>query len=194
MVSTAMATCAPVAINSAFMLIEFDEPLAPDTVYLETHAGGRYVEERHDQRIPQNVRRHPGSVRTDPGVQTMNATPDPPKWVKASRSGNQGSCVEMRQHSNAVEVRDTKDSGDGPTLRFTASEFAAWVDGAKRGEFDHLFSVGEQVVLADRRNELVHELSAVGAGRRSEQRCAPCARPGRSSESRYSGADAQGTT
>lgn len=68
----------------------------------------------------------------------MSATRDPSKWVKAAASGNQGACVEMRQHSNAVEVRDTKDAGDGPTLRFTADEFAAWVDGAKRGEFDHL--------------------------------------------------------
>lgn len=39
------AAGAHVAINGAFMLIEFDEPLAPDTVYLETHAGGRYVED-----------------------------------------------------------------------------------------------------------------------------------------------------
>jgi hypothetical protein len=40
-----------------------------------------------------------------------------------------------------VEVRDTKDRGAGPVLRFTLDEYAAWLDGAKRGEFDHLLWV-----------------------------------------------------
>lgn len=64
----------------------------------------------------------------------MTETP----WIKASRSNQEGSCVEQRSHDGMVEVRDTKDQGAGPTLRFTAAEFAAWLDGAKRGEFDHL--------------------------------------------------------
>jgi len=58
-------------------------------------------------------------------------------WVKATRSGDQGDCVEMRRHGGAVEVRDSKDP-DGPVLRFTAREIAAWLDGAKQAEFDHL--------------------------------------------------------
>ena len=67
------------------------------------------------------------------------STTDPTQWIKATASGGNGSdCVEMRQHDGAVEVRDTKDHGHGPTLGFTKSEFAAWLDGAKRGEFDHL--------------------------------------------------------
>jgi hypothetical protein len=37
-----------------------------------------------------------------------------------------------------IEIRDTKDQGAGPALRFTEAEFAAWLDGAKNGEFDHL--------------------------------------------------------
>ena len=68
----------------------------------------------------------------------MSTTPDPTQWIKASRSANQGQCVEMRQHSDAVEIRDTKDAGQGPTLRFTTEEFSAWLDGAKNGQFDHL--------------------------------------------------------
>jgi len=59
-------------------------------------------------------------------------------WIKATRSGNSGNCVEMRGHAGAVEVRDTKAHGSGPTLAFTKAEFAAWLDGAKGGEFDHL--------------------------------------------------------
>ena len=62
--------------------------------------------------------------------------PDTP-WTKATRSGTQGQCVEMRRRAGSVEVRDSKDP-DGAVLRFTASEFAAWVGGAGRAEFDHL--------------------------------------------------------
>ena len=64
----------------------------------------------------------------------MNNTP----WTKASRSGAQGSCVEQRRCDVMIEVRDTKDQGSGPVLRFTEAEYAAWLDGAKKGEFDHL--------------------------------------------------------
>lgn len=63
---------------------------------------------------------------------------DPTQWIKASASGGSGDCVEMRRNGVNVEVRDTKQGGDGPTLGFTKAEFAAWLDGAKRGEFDHL--------------------------------------------------------
>jgi len=63
---------------------------------------------------------------------------DPTQWIKASRSGNSGNCVEMRQHDAAVEVRDTKAQGEGPSLRLAPSAFVAWVEGAKSGEFDHL--------------------------------------------------------
>jgi hypothetical protein len=58
-------------------------------------------------------------------------------WVKATRSGVQGDCVELRRHSGGVEVRDSKDP-HGPVLRFTPSEFTAWLDAAKHAEFDHL--------------------------------------------------------
>lgn len=68
----------------------------------------------------------------------MSTTPTS-QWIKASKSGgNGGDCVEMRSHAGAVEVRDTKDHGHGPTLRLTPAEFASWLDGARRGEFDHL--------------------------------------------------------
>jgi hypothetical protein len=58
-------------------------------------------------------------------------------WIKATRSGPQGDCVELRRHAEAVEVRDSKDP-HGPVLRFTPSEFTAWLDAAKHAEFDHL--------------------------------------------------------
>lgn len=59
-------------------------------------------------------------------------------WVKASASDSSGSCVEMRRNGKVIEVRDTKQNGEGPTLSFTPAEFSAWLDGARKGEFDHL--------------------------------------------------------
>jgi hypothetical protein len=67
----------------------------------------------------------------------MTETP----WVKATRSNNQEGCVEQRRTEDTIEVRDTKDRS-GPVLRFTPAEFAAWLDGAKKGEFDHLIQAG----------------------------------------------------
>ena len=60
------------------------------------------------------------------------------EWIKASASDANGSCVEMRRHGDAIEVRDTKQDGHGPVLSFTPAEFAAWLDGAVTGEFSHL--------------------------------------------------------
>ncbi len=60
-------------------------------------------------------------------------------WIKATASGGQGGdCVEMRRSGGSIEVRDTKAHGTGPSLRFTPSEWDAWLDGAKKGEYDHL--------------------------------------------------------
>ena len=58
-------------------------------------------------------------------------------WIKATASGGGGNCVQMRRHDGMVEIRDSKDP-DGPVLRFTGTEFTAWLDGAKNTEFDHL--------------------------------------------------------
>ena len=67
----------------------------------------------------------------------MSSQPTATAWIKARRSGASGDCVEMRRHDGAVEVRDSKHP-DGPVLRFTTAEFAAWLDGARKAEFDHL--------------------------------------------------------
>ncbi len=57
-------------------------------------------------------------------------------WKKSSKSGsNGGACVEVRRYGEAIQVRDSKDP-TGPILRFTAKEWAAFIGGAKDGEFD----------------------------------------------------------
>ncbi len=65
-------------------------------------------------------------------------TTDPTTWVKASRSNGTGACVEMREHEAAIEVRDTKALGAGPSLKLSPVAFASWVKAAKRGDLDHL--------------------------------------------------------
>jgi hypothetical protein len=57
------------------------------------------------------------------------------EWLKATASNTQG-CIELRDRG--VDLRDSKDPS-GPVLNFTRYELAAFVDGARRGEFDHLF-------------------------------------------------------
>ena len=59
-------------------------------------------------------------------------------WIKASASDTGTSCVELRRHKGMIELRDTKDQGVGPILKFRSDELAAFLDGAKRNEFDHL--------------------------------------------------------
>ena len=55
-------------------------------------------------------------------------------WRKATKSNNNGACTEVRAINGMIEVRDSKDP-QGPTLRFTAEEWDAFLDGAKKDEF-----------------------------------------------------------
>lgn len=80
------------------------------------------------------------------------------KWRKADASNPSGSCVELAWHNASacgvngecvevsrqpaetgtgyvVAMRDSKNP-DGPVLEFTQAEIAAFLDGAKKGEFD----------------------------------------------------------
>ncbi|MET8140596.1 DUF397 domain-containing protein [Sphaerisporangium sp. NPDC005288] len=46
-----------------------------------------------------------------------------------------GTCVEVAQYGEDVYVRDSKHP-EGPVLRYTKAEWAAFVIGVKLGEFD----------------------------------------------------------
>ena len=59
-------------------------------------------------------------------------------WRKATFSDNNG-CVELADLGDGVVgVRDDKLGDASPVLRFTRAEVAAFLDGAKAGEFDDL--------------------------------------------------------
>jgi hypothetical protein len=56
-------------------------------------------------------------------------------WRKSTRSGNSGSCVEVRCLASAVQVRDTKNR-TGPVLCFPAEAWRGFLAGVGDGEFD----------------------------------------------------------
>ncbi len=58
-------------------------------------------------------------------------------WTKSSRSGVNGTCVEVAfLGGGRVALRDSKDP-EGPVLRFTPGEWTAFVDGVMDGELRH---------------------------------------------------------
>jgi hypothetical protein len=63
---------------------------------------------------------------------------DPGRWVKSSRSNGTQDCVEVNTSAagrDLIGVRDSKDQGRGPVLLFTRAEWAAFLAGARDGEF-----------------------------------------------------------
>jgi len=57
----------------------------------------------------------------------------PQEWRRSSFCGD-GACVEVAREGDEILVRDSKDS-DGPVLRFTPEEWAAFLGGVEAGEF-----------------------------------------------------------
>lgn len=57
-------------------------------------------------------------------------------WVKSSHSVAANACVELARAGDLVALRDSKNPEIAPFL-FTHAEFAAFLGGAKCGEFDH---------------------------------------------------------
>lgn len=84
-----------------------------------------------EARSSDDVRRAPRAARS-----TGTTTSRGGGWTKARASDQGANCVQMRLRQGLVEVRDSK-ARRGPVLRFTTEEFAAWLDGARRGEYDH---------------------------------------------------------
>jgi hypothetical protein len=60
-------------------------------------------------------------------------------WQKSQRSNPSGNCVEMAELPDGagVAVRNSRDP-DGPALIYTVAEIAAFLAGARDGDFDNL--------------------------------------------------------
>lgn len=48
-------------------------------------------------------------------------------WYKSSYSCGANNCVEVRPGEDTVEVRDSKDQGNGPVLAFSAEAWSAFL-------------------------------------------------------------------
>ncbi|MFJ8790714.1 DUF397 domain-containing protein [Streptomyces sp. NPDC102462] len=60
------------------------------------------------------------------------------RWIKSRHSNAEGNCVEVAALSGGcVAMRNSRDP-DGPALVYTPAEMAAFLAGAKDGEFDNL--------------------------------------------------------
>ncbi|MER5526443.1 DUF397 domain-containing protein [Streptomyces sp. NPDC002677] len=59
-------------------------------------------------------------------------------WIKSRHSNAEGNCVEVAPLGDGgIAIRNSRDP-DGPALVYTPAELAAFLAGAKEGEFDHL--------------------------------------------------------
>ncbi|MFE9924984.1 DUF397 domain-containing protein [Streptomyces sp. NPDC005774] len=59
-------------------------------------------------------------------------------WIKSRHSNAEGNCVEVAPlDDGSVAMRNSRDP-EGPALVYTSAELAAFLAGAKDGEFDHL--------------------------------------------------------
>jgi hypothetical protein len=67
-----------------------------------------------------------------------NMTDDPAAriWVRSSRCGGAGSCVEIADLGAHVAVRDGKRPESSPVLIFSDEEWLSFISGVKAGDFD----------------------------------------------------------
>lgn len=84
-------------------------------------------------------------MSTAPMNETHNGMPttDLPhvSWQKSRRSNPSGNCVELAVLPGGAQIamRNSRDP-EGPALIYTPAEIAAFVQGAKDGDFDHLLA------------------------------------------------------
>jgi hypothetical protein len=60
------------------------------------------------------------------------------RWQKSRRSNPSGNCVELAELPDGqIAVRNSRDP-NGPALIYTLDEIAAFIGGARDGDFDNL--------------------------------------------------------
>ena len=64
------------------------------------------------------------------------STPEQDSWRTATMSGG-GNCVQVKSKDGMIILGNSRLS-QGPFLSYTRDEWTAFLDGAKKGEFDDL--------------------------------------------------------
>jgi len=77
------------------------------------------------------------SSTRQPDPTKLSGRPEP-HWVKATKSMSGSACVELAPVGDCILLRDSKNPS--VFLTYSMAEIDAFLDGAKRGEFDHLLS------------------------------------------------------
>ena len=75
---------------------------------------------------------------------SVTSEPASPGWKKSCRCAGNGSCVEVRLPSEpapesadpSLPVVGVRRTGEPGALHFSRGEWAAFIEGAKNGEFD----------------------------------------------------------
>jgi Domain of unknown function (DUF397) len=70
-------------------------------------------------------------------VSNTECSTDTP-WRTAAKSGT-GNCIQVARRGDVIMIADSKHPG-GPVLSYTIPEFDAFLDGAKKGEFDEFLN------------------------------------------------------
>jgi hypothetical protein len=63
-------------------------------------------------------------------------------WRTAAKSGG-GNCVRVARRDDVIMIADSK-RPSGPALSYTLQEFDAFLDGAKKGEFDDFLDASQE--------------------------------------------------
>ena len=101
--------------RGSFALLDFDDDEDPSVAYVEG-PGERAITTGRTTELSTSTSGSSCSTSRSPSRSgPVTETP----WIKASASADQGSCVEQRFVDGVMEVRDSKDQGNGPVLRFT---------------------------------------------------------------------------
>jgi hypothetical protein len=60
------------------------------------------------------------------------------KWKKSSASGSQGNCVELAEQGDLILIRESEHPET--VIATTPEKLAAFIEGARRGDFDEFVS------------------------------------------------------
>lgn len=157
-------------LDNTFTLLEFDSSIQSPIVYVVNLAGTFYLEREpeimryrevlehlracalspaNSAKRVQEVKKafeelfralrkdHRTTIRKEVAVSNTESSTDTP-WRTAVKSGGEN-CIQVARRDSVIMIAHSKHPR-GPILSYTLQEFDAFLDGAKKGEFDDFLS------------------------------------------------------